>query len=203
LLNLPTRQADLSLDELEKTFDAYVAEATRLKHAYADQIELIVGIETESIIPESLNHLERLLQKHGSAISYIVGSVHHVNGIPIDFDRETFDRALNSFKPDDDRGLSQLDMLFCSYFDAQYNLMRACQPEVIGHFDLCRLYLPDSSFAASEVWSKVQRNVAFGIGYGALFEVNAAAFRKGWKTAYPGEDVLQVCRTCLRLLIEH
>ncbi|KIJ37113.1 hypothetical protein M422DRAFT_260503, partial [Sphaerobolus stellatus SS14] len=27
--------------------------------------------------------------------------------------------------------------------------------------------------------------------YGALFELNAAAFRKGWETAYPGSDIVR------------
>lgn len=118
--------------------------------------------------------------------------MHHVNGIPIDFDKETFEKALNSFAQVEG-GLSQLDQLFCAYFDAQYDLLRLCQPEVIGHIDLCRLYLPGASFQAPEVWAKIVRNVDYAISYGSLFEVNAAAFRKGWRTAYPAADILQVC----------
>lgn len=159
---------------------------------YADQIELIIGLETECITKDSLTHLQQLLKKHEDKISYVVGSVHHVNSIPIDFDKETFDKALNSFK-EGENGLCQLDQLFGSYFDAQYELLRLCRPEVIGHIDLCRLYLPHASFQETSVWAKVVRNVEFAVGYGALFEVNAAAFRKGWQTAYPGEDVLKVC----------
>jgi len=41
-------------------------------------------------------------------------------------------------------------------------------------------------------WTKLERNVVEAAAYGALFEVNAAAFRKGWESAYPGEDVVQV-----------
>lgn len=182
----------MTLEDLESTFDAYIIEATRLKGIYSDQIELLIGLETECITQDSLVHLQELLKKHEQVISYIVGSVHHVNGIPIDFDKATFERALRSFEEGKD-GLSQLDQLFCAYFDAQYQLLRLCQPEVVGHIDLCRLYLPEVSFGTPEVWSRVKRNVEYAISYGALFEVNAAAFRKGWSTAYPGTDVLEVC----------
>ncbi|KAK9894473.1 histidinol phosphate phosphatase H [Cystobasidium minutum MCA 4210] len=189
--DLYPEEADLTLEELERTFDAYVEEASRLKQTYSNRIELLIGLETECITQESLTHLQSLLKKHEDTISYIVGSVHHVNGIPIDFDKETFDKALRSF-PNVEGGLSQLDQLFCAYFDAQFNLLRLCQPEVIGHIDLCRLYLPQASFEEDEVWSRVTRNVECAISYGALFEVNAAAFRKGWKTAYPAQDVLEL-----------
>lgn len=71
--------------------------------------------------------------------------------------------------------------------------MLALQPEVIGHFDLCRLWQPDVRLDADdEVWRAVRRNVQTAVDYGALFEINAAAFRKGWSTAYPGEEVLRV-----------
>lgn len=32
----------------------------------------------------------------------------------------------------------------------------------------------------------------YAISYGALFEINAAAFRKKWDTAYPGVDIAEV-----------
>ena len=34
------------------------------------------------------------------------------------------------------------------------------------------------------------------IDYGALFEINAAAFRRGWRTAYPEDDVAKVDVIC-------
>lgn len=185
-------EKSLSVQNLEETFHSYIKEATRLKQKYADDIDLLIGLETEYIIPDSLSHLSSLISRYKQSIDYIVGSVHHVNGVPIDFDKATFNKALETFPNASDDGLSQLDQLFESYFDAQYELMQAYQPEVIGHFDLCRLYLPDATLDAPSVWSKVERNVEYAVSYGALFEVNAAAFRKGWKAAYPASDVLRV-----------
>ena len=71
-------------------------------------------------------------------------------------------------------------------------MFQRLKPEVIGHFDLFRLFTPDLKIDAPEVWAKVERNVAFAVGYGALFEVNAAAFRKGWTTSYPGKEIFRL-----------
>ena len=81
-----------------------------------------------------------------------------------------------------------------AYFDAQYDLITRFRPEIIGHFDLCRLFYPLQRLDDwPDVWEKVQKNIRFAIQYGALFELNAAAFRKrGWETAYPGREVAQV-----------
>ena len=193
---------DTSLEQLCQTFDAFIQEAHRLKEVYADRITLLVGLETEFITDDDMAGLERLLERHGSRIEYLVGSVHHANGIPIDFDLPTFQRALDSFTDPPNPNHSQaLECLFLSYFDKQFDLMRRFHPEVIGHFDLCRLYYPSLRFQDyPAVWEKVERNVQYAAEYGALFELNAAAFRKGWDDAYPGSDVIQVCLLFIRQL---
>jgi histidinol-phosphatase (PHP family) len=38
----------------------------------------------------------------------------------------------------------------------------------------------------------IEIGVEYAASYGALFEINASAFRKGWKTAYPGADIFDV-----------
>ncbi|KAL1706684.1 polymerase/histidinol phosphatase-like protein [Schizophyllum commune] len=173
-----------SLHDLALQFQAFLKEAHRLKKLYAPQITLLIGLETEYITDIDLAKIEDLLREHPREIELLVGSVHHVNSIPIDFDKDTFEGALSVFD-------SSKEFLH-SYLDSQYEVMQRLKPEVIGHFDLCRLYTPNLRLDEHEsVWGRVQRNIKFGIGYGALFEINAAAFRKGWGTAYPGREVLQ------------
>ena len=72
-------------------------EAHRLKSIYADQVALLVGLETEYITTLDLENLSKMLERLGERVEYIVGSVHHVNGIPIDFDLPTYQMALSSF----------------------------------------------------------------------------------------------------------
>ncbi|KAF9559039.1 histidinol phosphate phosphatase H [Agrocybe pediades] len=190
-VDLYPEETALSLDVLSEQFHRFLEEAHRLKQAYASQISLLVGLETENITDIDLEKLESLLQRLGRRVEYVVGSVHHVNGIPIDFDLPTYQRALASFN--DKLEEEREEALFSAYFDAQYEVMRRFKPEIIGHFDLCRLYQPSCKFGKyRSVWEKIERNVRFAVDYGALFEVNAAAFRKGWETAYPGEDIVEI-----------
>lgn len=163
---------------------------------------MLVGAETDFITDLDYSALHSLLDKHEDNIEYLVGSVHHVNERPIDFDRDTWQQCLSSFSAGpadgmdlDDTGEPPYTAYLSSYFDSQFTFMERFRPEVIGHFDLCRLYVPLMRFNNPKyegVWAKVERNIDFAIGYGACFELNAAAFRKGWKDAYPGEDVLKV-----------
>lgn len=173
----------MAVEELSSAFDDYLHEARACQREYA-QLHLLVGLETDVIHSGSIGELQTLLDTR--TVDYVVGSVHHVNEIPIDFDQATFDQALKSFN-------GNMTALLENYFDAQYDLIQAVQPEVIGHFDLCRLYQPNLQFQSlPSVWKKIERNINSAVQYGALFEVNAAAFRKGWCTAYPGLEVLQV-----------
>jgi histidinol-phosphatase (PHP family) len=175
----------LSLETLAKQFEDFLAEAHRLKSSYASRITLLVGLETEYITSHDLDCLHDLLFRHAREIEYVVGSVHHVNSIPIDFDLATYHTAVSS--------CSNLDVYLTAYLDAQYDLITRFQPEIIGHIDLCKLYTPDLKLRDHPVaWARLERNVIAAIAYGALFEVNAAAFRKGWDTAYPGLDIISV-----------
>ncbi|KAG5644697.1 hypothetical protein DXG03_007920 [Asterophora parasitica] len=187
--DLYPEEADLALSALVSQFDAFLEEAHRLKETYADRITLLVGLETEYITDPDLDALDALLRRLGSRVEYIVGSIHHVNSIPIDFDRPTYEKALQSVEST----VSTQNAFLCAYFDAQFALLQRFSPEIIGHFDLCRLYEPTLSVAEyPAVLEKLERNVIFAVGYGALFEVNAAAFRKGWDAACPGRDVIEM-----------
>ncbi|KAF8809444.1 histidinol phosphate phosphatase H [Phlegmacium glaucopus] len=190
-VDLYPEEMGVQIDTLAKQFDDFIVEAHRLKHLYAPQITLLVGLETEYITNADLDGLENLLQRHGDRVEYIVGSIHHVNGIPIDFDPPTFRKALESFGIENENVRQEAFLL--AYFDAQYELLERFKPEVIAHFDLCRLHNPDLRFADFPVVRKrVERNIRFAVDYGALFEINAAAFRKKWPTPYPAEDVVEI-----------
>ncbi|KAJ7756883.1 Polymerase/histidinol phosphatase-like protein [Mycena maculata] len=191
-VDLYPEEASLSPEELVTQFHNFLIEAHRLKLLYAPRIRLLVGLETDYITPVDLDQLQELLERHRGRVDYLVGSVHHVNTIPIDFDLATFQKAVESIDCTVEH--TTKDGAFLSaYFDAQYELLQRFHPEVIGHFDLCRLYNPSLQISkCPEAWERAERNIVFAITYGALFEVNASALRKNWSTPYPGEDVLQL-----------
>lgn len=171
-----------------------------------------------------MTNLSKLLSQH-EEIDYVVGSVHHVSGVSIDFDRENYLRALADCCSDtptmtrspngslvmaeavneirEPESIEDIEEFVIRYLDAQHEMIIEQEPEVIGHFDLCMLFTPSISLRSSpKVWERVERNVDAAVKYGALFEANAAAFRKGWESSYPAPDVLQLIlakggRVCL------
>lgn len=175
-------------------------------------ISILVGLETDYITSLDLEGLSKLLERHGDSIEYIIGSVHHLHESPLDYGKDLFDKAASSAfqsslpsaptKPKEANGglnnqeqALDLQPLISQYLDHQYTILTRFHPEIIGHFDLFRLYYPNytlSPESTPEVWTKMWRNIEYAVGYGALFELNAAAFRKGWEQAYPGKEIAEV-----------
>jgi histidinol-phosphatase (PHP family) len=218
----------------------------RIYRGEAREMKVLVGAETEWISGQTGRFLSSQVfeEESGSSqtstgasvgkgvIDYLVGSVHHAGGIasssqsekaplpaaglPIDFDKATFDRAVDHFRLPQDRvgdDTAARLRLCLSYFEAQYQMIDQLRPEVIGHFDLCRLFIPElvllpssgedagsvCAEATIETWSLrekvakvVERNIRLAVSYGALFEINSASLRKSWDTPYPARDVLDV-----------
>jgi histidinol-phosphatase (PHP family) len=224
-------EAGLSPSKLHQRFEEYLVEARQCASSWNGKLNVLVGAELENIDDECIEYLQDVLDGHTSSgqsrtkdgsiagrgrIDYVIGSLHHVDSIPIDFDKETFERALDSFRQDGDHE-GQTDeqvlrerahlRLILRYLKEQEQLIHHFQPEVVGHFDLCRLFEPDTPMTMiaskgiidpvcltllQQVDAAVHSNIELVCSYNGLFEVNSASLRKGWKTPYPGEDVLDV-----------
>ncbi|KAA6414634.1 MAG: histidinol-phosphatase [Lasallia pustulata] len=179
----------LSCADLSSQFAAYYHEAVRLRSLYAPQIHLLIGVEIDWIRPSSQQFIESLFAAY--AFDLFVGSVHHVYAIPIDYDAELYERARCCKGGGEDATDEQL---FADYFDAQWEMLRALRPPVVGHFDLVRLKSrdPERSFRTWErVWGKAVRNLEFVAGYGGLVELNSAALRKGMSEPYPKAEICE------------
>ncbi|KAJ1823070.1 hypothetical protein LPJ56_003029, partial [Coemansia sp. RSA 2599] len=186
--DLYPEEAGMTPADLSTVFAEYVAEARRLRAKYAGQIEILIGAETEHITAESLQEVKQLRQQF--SLDYVVGSLHHIDGMPLDFSKPLYDKIVEHFGGD-------RCMVFRRYFDLQLELLREVQPEVIGHFDLVRIFHPygeeavDDPLAASEEIRQLAiRNIEYAIGYGATFEINSRAWKKGLRDAYPQRDLL-------------
>lgn len=205
-------ESNTTIDDLVNTFDQYYAHARRLQSEYASAalknegkkaMKILVGFESESISDQYPGKIADLRSKY--QFDLVVGSVHHVHGIPIDYDKEQWvDAAKVSAKNAklDLATASDADLtraLFNDYFDLQYQMLQTTRPTVVGHFDLIRLYAGplylDSVIEKEwpEVWSKIRRNVRYVIEQGStLFELNSSAIRKGWDTPYPRPDIARL-----------
>jgi histidinol-phosphatase (PHP family) len=126
---------------LQHLYDKFVTEARQLRHEYRDRIRLLIGLESELIYPEILDKVQELIKRH--SLDYIVGSVHHVEGVPIDYDISTYQLAeqaahaewlrLNS---DSTAKVTPTEAIFLRYFDLQFDMLQRLRPAIVGHFDL-------------------------------------------------------------------
>ncbi|KAJ1909006.1 hypothetical protein GGI13_003679 [Coemansia sp. RSA 455] len=183
--DLYPEESDMTTHDLHKVFGDYVAEARRLRDKYSDQIEILIGAETEYITSTTLEEVKHLQSKY--SLDYLVGSLHHIDEMPLDFSQEKYEQLVDHFNGD-------RAAMFSRYFDQQLELLQVLQPTVIGHFDLVRIFHPQTlqdPLALAEVRERASRNIDYAISYGAIFEVNSRAWKKGLKDAYPQRDLLR------------
>ncbi|OAL03365.1 histidinol-phosphatase [Phaeosphaeriaceae sp. SRC1lsM3a] len=186
----PEEQDSHTEESLAKLFDAFYAEACRLRDVYADRIQILIGFESEWIRPSTLQLIQEILGKY--TFDFFMGSIHHMHTIPIDFDRAMYEAARSKAGGTDER-------LFEDYFDAQFDMLQALRPPVVGHFDLIRLLSDhrDADFKdMTLVWEKIQRNLEYVVAYGGRLEINSSGLRKGLAEPYP---CLPICQIFLRL----
>lgn len=171
----------LSAAHLQQQFRDYFAECRRLREKYRDRIELFCCFETETY-PGSSAVVRDLLA--ATKPDYIVGSVHHVGGIGIDYSRELYAEATAQAG-----GLVQL---YCAYFDAQYAMLVELEPAVVGHFDLIRIFDPDymATLQLDSVRRRVTRNLQLIADLGLIMDYNLRGFDKSTEQ-YPSLPVLK------------
>lgn len=186
--------SNITLEGLSDRFEKYLEHATAIQKREQEEgkIKILIGLEVEGIDEAHIQAVE----KYRSRINMCVGSVHFVKGIPIDFDESNWRNAREACG-----GTTRA--LYREYFELQYKVLTLLKPEVIGHFDLIRLFKVEDEDPTTgkpiaevnlqsdwlEVWELILRNIEFVVSYGGLFELNSAAIRKGWDLPYPRSDI--------------
>ncbi len=172
----------LNAQTMKKRFEAYTKECKRLKEKYASRIKILVGFETEAY-DGAIELAQKLMAEFEP--DYIVGSVHHVNNIPIDETKENYLKAVKS--------AGSTDNLYCRYFDIQYELINALNPEITGHFDLIRIFDPDYKMRLKKprIWKRICRNLDLIKNKNLALDLNVRAFLKGADEPYPSLSILK------------
>jgi histidinol-phosphatase (PHP family) len=176
------KSAGLDAAQMRTRFAAYFSEARRLQRAYADRLEIFVGFETEATSGSFELALE-LANEHGP--DYLVGGVHHVDDIPIDFDETTYGLAVQS--------AGGIGNLYCRYFDRQYEMIQQLKPAVVAHFDLIRIFDRDyrQRLELPEVRKRITRNLQQIAALDLILDLNVAALRKGAAEPYLSRQILE------------
>jgi histidinol-phosphatase (PHP family) len=176
------KAAGLSAADLYHRFAEYIQTGRHLQYKYADQIELFIGMETEAYTGSNA-FVDQLKEKFKP--DYLVGSLHHVNDHPFDLNPEGYAHAAEA--------LGGLDRLYERYFDQQYAMLLNQNPQVVGHFDIIRIYDPDyrSRIAAPAIKAKILRNLKQIKTMGAILDFNVSALTKGADEPYVTPSILQ------------
>ncbi|MBT4100162.1 MAG: histidinol-phosphatase [Gemmatimonadetes bacterium] len=164
-------------------FDEYVSVARALQKEYRDKLKIFVGFETECCTGY-IEHVEELSKQHEP--DYIVGSVHHVNDVVIDWTTELYAEAAAK--------VGGIVELYCAYFDQQFELMGALKPAVIGHFDLIRMHDKDyvERLQMPVIKDRIRRNLNRAKEIGAILDLNVRALEKGASEPYVTGSILEV-----------
>jgi histidinol-phosphatase (PHP family) len=179
--DLYPEEHDLGPGGLAEAFAAYTARAFELRGRYADRIELVVGFETERLPPDGW--AARMRELRASApFEYVVGSVHDVDGVYVDYAAEQTAQLAER--------LGGRDALHARYFDAVTDMVETLRPEIVGHIDLVRKFDGPAAGFTSAVQPHIERALEAVAACGAALDVNCGAFRRGLSPVYPLPDLL-------------
>jgi histidinol-phosphatase (PHP family) len=113
----------------EATFAVYADEVRRLRSAYADRIQIRFGAEIDHLDGRTADQAV-MRAKHG--LDYVIGSIHILRGVPIDYRAERLQEQLEIF--------GGVDRLWETYWNDLEDLIRTGACQVVGHMDILRKF---------------------------------------------------------------
>ncbi len=169
---------------LYRRFAGFVTAGRDLQKRYADRIAVYLGFETEAW--SGYGPAVRALVKTFRP-DYLVGSVHHVEGIP-------FDHTPGDYQAAADRA-GGVENLYCRYYDLQLEMIERLRPGVVAHLDLIRVHDPGWSarLGNPEIADRVRRNLRRIAELSLILDCNCRLLPEGGET-YPARKILRWAR---------
>lgn len=157
---------------------AYIGEIDALREQARDSLVVRCGIEAD-FEPDTVADLRDVLNSY--PFDYVIGSVHFVDGFPVDECKEKWDVISQSDRNDIVRG----------YLDRIAQMARSGVFDFVGHLDLYKKfgYLPTVDISAD-------MSLALDAIAAARMpiEINTSGLVKEIREIYPSEAVLRECR---------
>ena len=188
------RESDLYPEEIEAGIDVAALHSSfqtlarerfpEIAARFSDRIELLLGMEIEVVPPgEYATRTQELRERFD--IDYIVGSVHHVHGIPIDFTVESWRTAVETS--------GSVANLIVDYYRTLTEMIEAVRPEVIGHLDLVKLHAGTTP-SDPKIEAALEETLSAIVRAGSIVEVNGRALDKGLDELFPSPAILEKAR---------
>lgn len=166
----------------EHKLPQYVGEIKRLKEAYKEQIEIMLGIEQDYFSATSTSDFD-----------YVIGSVHCVKKSGeycfVDMSPQELKEAVGHLY-----GGNMMEMVK-DYYALVADVVDRTNCDIIGHFDLVTKF--NEKYALIDTDSKIYRDAAMDalnalIEKDRIFEINTGAISRGWRvTPYPQDFLLR------------
>lgn len=171
------RLRGIRVQQLVDAFDAYATVSREMVQEYGDRIHLLRGFETEIVPPDKFPEMTaEWRQRYG--FDYVVGSVHWVYEECVDEDESYFEMMIEK--------AGSLEELCCEYYRLLADMVQRLQPEVVGHFDLVRLFghkFGNVDTPAVLRYSELAMQAVADAG--SILDLNTAGLRKGLDHPYP------------------
>ncbi|MFT5699929.1 MAG: histidinol-phosphatase (PHP family) [Desulforhopalus sp.] len=176
-------QLGLTPDALLETFASYMVECRHLQKKYKNEIQIFAAMEIETysgyeqFVPSLLERFQP---------DYLVGSVHFVDDISIDYSERTYAKAVQQ--------QGSIEKLYCRYFDEQYEMLQLFHPSVVGHFDLIRIFDTDykARLLQPEILRRIKRNLEFIKEFDLILDLNLRSLVKGADEPYITQSILKL-----------
>jgi len=181
LLYPEEKEAGFDVQEAYRRFADYISKCRKLQKKYSSSIKVYVGFETEMFNGFEPS-IKKLIQKFEP--DYIVGSLHHVKDMGFDYSKQQYNEIAQA--------VGGLTALYCEYFDQQYEMIKVLKPEVVGHFDLIRIFDPNYHIQLknTDVQKRIKRNLKLIKKLNLIIDYNLRALYKGASEPYPSKSIL-------------
>jgi histidinol-phosphatase (PHP family) len=158
-------------------FPEYIDEVLQLKQLYKGKIDVLLGVESD-FFPEHAERYRSCFDRY--PFDYIIGSVHHVDGINI-FRKGRWD------------GLTEQEKIRTkeTYYSLIEHSARSGMFQILGHIDAMKGFYP--SFSSIQT-AAVEHTLKVIGEYDMAIEINTSGKTKdvgGW---YPSDDILELAR---------
>ncbi len=181
--------------DIHMDWPAYVAEVRRQQELYRGKMDILLGVELDTLYPKfaesNVNYLPQIYED----AEYIIGSTHFLDvdseeWMSVDSSPENFQRLCDEFYGGDFYALAK------AYYDLEATVVDRLHPTFIGHFDLVSCY-NDKMHAFDEEDPRYVKAALEAMEYlvkekNAIFEINCGAVNRGRKEElYPRQNLLK------------
>jgi len=171
-------------EEIHMDWDAYVTEVTRLRVAYADRLDILCGVELDTLYDPACC----------PGAEYVIGSTHYVD-VDVPFSRAVDYSAEVSQRICDECFGGDWYAMCRSYFELEAQVFERLGCTFVGHFDLITRF-NDQMRTFDETDPRYMRPALEAMehlaGQGVPFEINCGAHNRGRKEElYPRRSLLK------------